>query len=440
MSIPATAPYLRATVTGERRHADVVLPTQEPVSSLLPQLLDLLDQPHHVGRIYLTTSLGHVLDSSSSLAGAGLVDGVRLHLVTAQHLPPAPLVHDLVDVVESSEVPGRWADRNRIVTFAVLGGALVGTAIGISFDQITGLNPVAGSAIAAMLLTVSGLAASFQARAQAWVTAALGIATAGVVFLEAEPSQTQSALSLIGLLAAALVAVGWCSGQLAASGVSVLVVMAFTGLGLLSWELTDDVVRTAGVVSIAAVFFVGILPRCALGVSGVFGLDSRLAEGRQVTTVSAEDAVAKAHWTLTGGTAVTAGIFGVASFLLGYDGDFQLWPTCLAFVMSVAFGLRGRHFPLALHRGLLWAAAWAGPVGLMTSAVSRWPSVGSWLLIAFAFLGVVIMAWGLIRPTPLQQARLRRRANQLETAVIVLSLPTLLGVFTVYQDLLGTFR
>ena len=126
--VPAAtkAPYLRATVCGRRRFADLVLPTDEPVSLLVPELLELLEEPQDLGQVHLATSLGRVLDPSVPLGETDLVDGVRLHLVTAHDLPPAPLVHDLVEVVERSEAPGRWTERNRTTTHAVLGGLIAG--------------------------------------------------------------------------------------------------------------------------------------------------------------------------------------------------------------------------------------------------------------------------------------------------------------------------
>jgi hypothetical protein len=194
------------------------------------------------------------------------------------------------------------------------------------------------------------------------------------------------------------------------------------------------------VVTVFIVFLVGLAPRLALGTSGVFGLDNRLAEGGEVATLNAEDAVARAHWTLTGATLVAAAVFAAGAFVLGRDGGVEPWTAGLSAVVSLAFALRARHFPLAVHRAALWAAAIAGPIGLAVATVRRWEDYGSLVVAGLALAGVVLALMGVVRRSALQQARSRRRANQLETTTILLSVPIVLGVFGVYQDLLGTFQ
>jgi type VII secretion integral membrane protein EccD len=440
--VPAAtkAPYLRATVSGRHRFADLVLPTDEPVSLLVPQLLELLEEPQGLGQVHLATSLGRVLDPAVPLGETDLVDGVRLHLVTAHDLPPAPLVHDLVEVVERSEAPGRWTERNRTTTLAVLGGLILAAALATAFRVLPDFNDAVALTVAVALLALSVLASSLRVAALAWVSAALGVATCGVVLQRADVSGAPSVFVLVGLAVLALAAVAWCSGQLVAGAISVATLVALSAVGALTWMFTDDVVRTAAVVSTVTLLVVGLAPRLALGASGVFGLDSRLADGGEVATTNAEDAVARAHWTLTGGTLVTAVVFAVATFLLGRDSGVEPWPAGLAVVVSLAFALRARHFPLALQRGTLWAGAFAGPLGLAYAGEERWPGSGPLLVVGLALLGVAVALSGVVRRTPLQQARSRRRANQLETTTILLSVPTVLGVFEVYQDLLRTFQ
>ena len=294
--------------------------------------------------------------------------------------------------------------------------------------------------MATALLALSILASSLHVQALAWVSAAVGVATCAVVLQRADASGVDSALFLVVLAAVALAAAAWCSSRLVAGAISVATLVALSAVGAVTWVFTDDVVRTAAVVSTVTLLVVGLVPRLALGASGVFGLDSRLAEGGRATTVNAEDAVARAHWSLTGGTLVAAGVFAIAAFLLGRDSGVEPWPTGLVVVVSLAFALRARHFPLALHRGTLWAGAFAGPLGLVFAGEERWPDWGPWLVLALALVGVAVALMGVVRRTPLQQARSRRRANQLETTTILLSLPTVLGVFEVYQDLLRTFQ
>ena len=440
MAATTNAPYLRATVTGRQRYADLVLPTDEPISLLIPQLLSLLEEPADLGRVHLATSLGDVLDSSTSLGQTDLVDGVRLHLVTAHELPPAPLVHDLVDIVEESEAPGRWTETNRSIALAVLGGLLVGAAMLLALRVLPGFDGLPAVILAAMLLILSGMAAASDASPLAAVSAALGVGTLGLLVLESDVGADTRTFLVVGLALVAIAAISWCAGQATAGATSAAALLLAAVVGAVTWVLTDDTVRTAAVVTVILVFLVGVAPRLALGTSGVFGLDNRLAEGGEVATRNAEDAVARAHWTLTGATLVAAAAFAAGAFVLGRDGGVEIWSASLSVVVSLAFALRARHFPLALHRAALWAAALAGPIGLAVAAVRRWDEVGPLVVAALAVAGVSLALMGVVRRSALQQARSRRRANQLETTTILLSVPLVLGVFEVYQDLLGTFQ
>lgn len=440
MSAVAQAPYLRATVIGRHRGTDVVLPTDEPVSLLVPQLLALLDEPRELGRVHLATSLGVVLDSSRPLAEADVVDGVRLRLVTEHDLPPAPLVHDLVEVVEHSAARGRWTPSNRATTLALVGGLLVAAAVLTAFAVLPGFDGAPALAVGAGLWGLSAVASALRATALAWVGAALGVGTTAMVLLRSGADDATSVLLVVGLLTAALLAVAWCSRRLVAGALGVLTLLGLTAAGGSAWVLTDDLTRTAAVVATLAILALGLAPRLALGASGVFALDSRLADGHEVATVNAEDAVARAHWGLTGATLVAALVFGAAAFVLGRGSGIASWPAGLTVVVSLAFALRARHFPLALHRAGLWVGALSGPLGLVVAAEHRWPVAGPGLLLGLAATGAAVALAGVVRRTPLQQARGRRRANQLETGTILLSVPMVLGVFGVYQDLLGTFR
>lgn len=444
MPAATSAPYLRATVTGQRRYADLVLPTDEPVSLLVPQLLELLDEPDDLGQVHLATSLGQVLDPAVPLGGTDLVDGARLRLVTARDLPPAPLVHDLVDVVERSDAPGRWTTQNRAATLSILGSLLVGAAVLAASRLLAGFDAVDALAAAVVLLGLSACAAALRRSALAWATGALGLGAGALAVQQAVQQTGVSSLTttsfLVALAAVGLLTLAWCTRHLVAGVTGVVTLLGLAAVGALTWVLTHDVVRTAAVVSTLTVLLLGLLPRLALGASGVFGLDGRLAEGGEVATRNAEDAVARAHWTLTGVVGVAAAVFGAAAYLLGRDSGVDLWPAGLTAVVSAALALRARHFPLALHRGALWAAALCGALGLFVAAARRWPAATTWLIAALTVLGVLIALAGLVRLTPLQEARTRRWAQQVETAVILLSIPTVLGVFGVYQDLLGTFR
>lgn len=103
MSTAATAraQLSRVTLVGERRQADMVLPSDTPIGKLLPDILQLLDDRAASRPMtrQLVTSDGSALPQDSTLAAAGVADGAVLRLVRTHSAPPAPVVHDVVDLV-----------------------------------------------------------------------------------------------------------------------------------------------------------------------------------------------------------------------------------------------------------------------------------------------------------------------------------------------------
>ena len=86
--------YTRLTMIGSNRKADLVLPDDEPVGALLPQLLEVLDERIPGGReIALTTLTGVRIELDSTLGDQGVDHGTMIHLVPlddAPHPPPRP--------------------------------------------------------------------------------------------------------------------------------------------------------------------------------------------------------------------------------------------------------------------------------------------------------------------------------------------------------------
>lgn len=82
----------RVTLVGERRRADMVLPSDTPIGQLLPDILQLLDDRAASRPMtrQLLTSDGSALPQDSTLASAGIADGAVLRLVRIHSAPPAP--------------------------------------------------------------------------------------------------------------------------------------------------------------------------------------------------------------------------------------------------------------------------------------------------------------------------------------------------------------
>ncbi|MCG7527087.1 EsaB/YukD family protein, partial [Streptomyces sp. OfavH-34-F] len=113
----------RVTLVGERRRADLVLPSDTPVGQLLPDILRLLDDRAASRPLtrQLLTADGSALPHDSTLASAGVGDGAVLRLVRIHAAPPAPVVHDVTDqVADSLDLQAwRWRPAARRVTAGV---------------------------------------------------------------------------------------------------------------------------------------------------------------------------------------------------------------------------------------------------------------------------------------------------------------------------------
>ncbi|KIF01736.1 secretion protein snm4, partial [Streptomyces sp. RSD-27] len=110
----------RVTLVGQRRRMDLVLPSQEPVGRLLPDVIRMLDDRVATQPMlrHLVTADGSVLEHGVSLEEAGVADGAVLRLVRVQDVPSAPVVHDVTDeAAEDLDVRAwRWRPSARRVT------------------------------------------------------------------------------------------------------------------------------------------------------------------------------------------------------------------------------------------------------------------------------------------------------------------------------------
>ena len=84
---------------GQRKRMDAVLPADEPLGVLLPDLLRLLDEPMQQTpqRRFLTTAAGLLVPPEGTLASAQIIDGSVLRLAAEGELPPPPTVYDVTE-------------------------------------------------------------------------------------------------------------------------------------------------------------------------------------------------------------------------------------------------------------------------------------------------------------------------------------------------------
>ncbi len=466
----------RITVSGAVRRADLVLPSDDPVGLLVPDLVALVGAAtvEGPGAYQLSTPDGTVLDSGVSLHDAGVPDGTVIRLDTVAEAPPVPILHDVTDHVsdDADSRRGRWdatALRWTATAVAVAGGVtaalLVSAAARLTLIPAGAVLLIAGAAVAAGGRGSTGQAGTRAAagdeprRVATPVSAGLPNAGDGSV-----PDRLQAVGVALALVGAAVAFVGCAfsgtgpSGRLAlAVSVTAAVVAlvgaatghrraALLGAGMLIghlvlwWTLrlaALPLARVAAVVAVVVIGLLGVLPRVAITVSGLAALDDRQAADEPVTRLAAHAAVNAAHRGLALATMATAVSGALAGWLLAGADDG--WARALAGVLAVVLLLRLRAFPLTVEVVAVVAAAAGTLVGLLRLWVRLDP--GHWWAVAAAALAgsavaLLVLAY---RPRPHVRARARQLGDRLEALAVVASVPVAVGVFGLYERLLATF-
>lgn len=450
--------YTRVTLVGEQRHLDLLLPSDQPVAGLMPQVLDLLeDVPQaEVAAKVLVAADGRELAPELTLDEAEILDGSSLQLCSASSAPPAPIVYDVTDLVvsETEEVPGRWNRRWKDTT----GGVFAAFGLWTGAELLT--NAVAPQSAWWVLAALSVLAAGTgvllgrRAPASALGPAVLGagwlagsgaaLHVAGVIGADGQGPGGQDGYGYAGLLFAAvsiltLLALGAANRQPKAMYTGALILGLATACWVGAVAVTPSPVHAAALASIAGVLLLGLLPGLALSASGLAALDDLRAKGGQVTRVDALAAVASAHGGLVAGTAAAAASVAAGLWVLGADTAFQVWSLPLLAVLTLAIFLRARSFPLAPERLALYGTTAVGLAALAAGA-SRYFAAAPWVPGAGVLLLAAAVWLALALDVPDHtQARFRLAAKRLETLAILASVPLAAGMFGIFAQLLESF-
>ncbi|MER6424488.1 type VII secretion integral membrane protein EccD [Streptomyces sp. NPDC001137] len=433
----------RVTLVGERRRVDLVLPSQEPIGRLLPEVMRLLDD--QVGARPQTRHLvagdGHVLDPDATLESAAVADGAVLRLVRVEDAPSAPVVHDVTDeAADDLDIRAwRWQPAARRV---VAGGATVGWALGASF---LARQEFAAQSVGVVLAIVAALAAGAGAvfgRAGVRGLAATLVVTGGAlgVFGAWSLGDAQGwsgavrLAGVAGVVAVALLLLGWCSplGRGGLFGAA-----AVLGSGV-CWECAlalQSAGRAGALLALVSVVALGLLPRLALMVSGLSGLDDRRSGGVSVSRYQVSTALAATHQGLALATIVTALSAAVAGSLVLNAGT--VWTVLLAVAVALVLALRARAYPLVPEVVALLAASAVVVMRLAWVWLERSGTVAP--LVVLVVLAVVPLAVLVVQPPEHVRVRLRRFGDVLESVGVIALFPLMLGVFGVYGRLLGTF-
>ncbi|CAM3956758.1 type VII secretion integral membrane protein EccD [Nocardiopsis rhodophaea] len=438
--------WSRVTLVGERRRVDAVLPAEEPIGTLMPELLRLLGDPvqNPAVPLHLMSAAGDFLDGGSTLADKDIADGAVLRVVRADDPLPAPVVHEVPEAVGSALDghknlwgPGaaRWtATAASLVLCLSIGGivwSVTGSQTGVvSLAAIAILLAASGAMVGPFWRESLGTALSISGGAVA------GIAVWAAADLFAWPEWARWG-GLAAVAALLVIVLGLTSrlgrGGLVGGGIALMLVLLWTGSA--TFGLTFA--RASILAAVACTILLGLLLRIALTFSGLTGLDDRRSEGSVVASTDVRSALANAHNGMVVSTIAVAISAAVAGF--GLTTDLDAWTAALASLLAVVVGSRSRMFPLITEKAPLLAAAVAIVVSLASAVTDDAPWGGAaaiGLLLASLAIPIVVLT---ADPPAYARARLRRITDRVEAVAIVVFIPVAIGALGTYQRLLSTF-
>ncbi|MER6997087.1 type VII secretion integral membrane protein EccD [Streptomyces sp. NPDC000410] len=432
----------RVTLVGERRRIDLVLPSDEPVGRLVPEVIRLLDDGDGTVRArpllrHLVTVDGSVLGQEATLASAAVQDGAVLRLVRAEDVPSAAVVHDVTDeVAEDLGVRAwRWGPEARRGTAGVVAVLLAVTVALLAQREFSAGAMGVALPVAAVFCAVCGALAGRLGNhglVTALVTSGGALGVLGAWMLADEHAWA----GVAGVVALTMLLLGWLS-PLGRGGVLGAGALAVTAVG---WEIVAAVQSSPGrlgtVLAVASTVVLGVLPRIALMGAGLSRLDDQRSGGASVSRHRVADALAAAHRGLVLATAVLA-VSAVAAGLLVVQ-ESTVWTVGLTCVLAVVLLLRARAFPLVAEVVVLLAAGLVLVVRLVVLWLERSSAYGP--LAVLGLLAIVPLAVLAVEPPEHVRVRLRRIGDTIESVGVIALFPLAVGVFGVYGRLLDTFR
>ncbi|MBT2399455.1 type VII secretion integral membrane protein EccD [Streptomyces sp. ISL-100] len=438
----------RVTLVGERRRADIVLPSDAPIGQLLPDILGLLDDRAASRPMtrQLITSDGSALPHDSTLASAEVADGAVLRLVRIHSAPPAPVVHDVTDqVADDLDLRAwRWRPAARRAGAGVASVAFAVIAALLARRELA-LDALAGALLAVtILLLAAGALVARIGQGNRGLATALMVTSGGLGILSAwtaadayDWSGTLRLASVAAMLTLTMVMLGYFSplgrgGLIGALAIAVITVV---------WEgvaaLQGDLVRLGAVMAVFSVVLLGLLPRLALMASGLTALDDHRSGGASVSRHQVGNALAATHRGLALATMAAAVSAASAGWLLTLAAKPTVWTVALPSLVAVVLLSRARAFPLVAEVVALFAAAACLVVRLVMLWMEHAGGTGPLaVLCAAAVLPLVVLA---VQPPEHVQVRLRRTADLVESIGMVGLFPLAVGVFGVYGQLLNKF-
>jgi type VII secretion integral membrane protein EccD len=440
----ATAPsptgrLSRVTLVGPRRRVDLVLPADEPVGVLLPDIVTMLgpgSRSPDPGAHQLTMVDGTVLGPAATLRGAGVPDGALIHLDRLTEAPPAPTVLDVTDEVADDlhRRRGRWgpAARTTTATAVVVLAVLAAAQLAVPWVGVAALA-IAGSAV-----LLAGTAFAAAGWRDPGVALLLGGAAVVIIHVPAIGATLPKQAALVAVAIAVTVqAVAVATDHARAGTLGAGTVLLLTAGWTVLLRLGVPAERAAAVMAVIAVAALGLLPRWTMIVSGLTRLDDRAAGQEPVPREAALAAVDDAHRGLAVACVAVAASGALSGWLLAQAASG--WATALAVLLGLALLLRLRAFPLAVEVTALVAAALCVVAGLVHRWLRAVPEdwwAGGLVVLAVAALALLVLSGD---AAPHVRARARQVADRVEAIAVIALVPVVVGLFGVYARLLETF-
>lgn len=438
----------RVTLIGERRRADLVLPSDTAIGQLLPDILRLLDDRAATRPTtrQLITSDGSALPHDATLSSAGVPDGAVLRLVRAHAAPPAPVVHDVTDqVADDLDLRAwRWRPGARrasagvaVVVFAVAAALLARREFALEhvaagLGAVTALFLVLGALVAKIGRGNRGLATALLLAA-----GGLGLLTAWTAADAHHWSGTVRLACVAASLVISLVLLAYFSPLGRGGIIGAGTIAAVTAVWELVAAMQDRPDRLGAVMAVFSVVLLGMLPRFALMASGLTGLDDRRSSGTSVSRHEVANALAATHRGLALATVVTAASAASAGWLLTTAAEPTAWTVALASLTAVVLLSRARAFPLIAEVVALFGATALLVVRLAVLWLDHAGGLGALVLLgAAALLPLLVLG---IEPPEHVRVRLRRFADLIESLGVIGLFPLAVGVFGIYGQLLNKF-
>ncbi|MFK4116698.1 type VII secretion integral membrane protein EccD [Streptomyces longwoodensis] len=438
----------RVTLIGERRRADLVLPSDTPIGQLLPDILRLLDDrvATRPTTRQLVTSDGSVLPNDATLSSAEVADGAVLQLVRAHAAPPAPVVHDVTDqVADDLDLRAwRWRPAARRVSAGVATVVFAVAAAVLARHEFA-LESVATALLAAtVVFLLAGAVVAKVGEGNLGLATALLFAAGGLGLLAAwtaadayDWSGEARLAGVVGALVLTLVLLAYFSplgrGGLIGAVAAVAVALVWEAVA----ALQDRPDRLGAVMAVFSVVLLGLLPRLALMASGLTGLDDRRSSGVSVSRHQVSNALAATHRGLALAIVVAAASAAAGGWLLTTADEPTVWTVVLASLTAVVLLSRARAFPLVAEVVALFGAAAVLVVRLAVLWLDHSGGAGALaLLAAAAVLPLLVLA---IEPPEHVRVRLRRLADLIESFGVIGLFPLAVGVFGIYGQLLDKF-